>query len=552
MSALQEIREQLKKDLSDISYTTKEQRDLFDPSGKAFKWFFDIKGIMLRPGSLRRISELFWDHIRTQGDVQLGGLETVAIALISGVVMRAEEDGVRLNAFYVRKSRKRDGMQRQIEGALTDAPVILIDDGLNSGKSIVRQVEALKAEGKRVVEVCVILAFRDPSFYTYFTENGIRVWSIFTLNDFPQSGGLLASPEQQVSQPTQPYRIEWKFSSEKPAYEIVIPKSAPVIDDERVYFGADNGTFWALNQSDGSVAWSYKTLFGAGKKRIFSSPALYDGIVYFGAYDGNFYALDAKTGKKRWVNLEADWIGSSPCVAEDIGTVFVGLEFGLWKKQGGLAAFDAQTGEKKWWYQVETHVHSSPAYSKRYGTVVVGSRSGDVYAFNARTGERLWTFTDAKDVKGGLAFDEERGYVIFGSWDDHIYILNVHTGEKIHAIQSYKPIYSTPVMYDGRLYMGLLDKRIVCIDPEKSALLWQYETHSRVFPTPAFVNGSLYCGSNDGRLYELDPKTGKERSFFQVTERIVNKIAYNPRTGRMFLPTFANEIYCLEKIDAHA
>ncbi len=548
MTALHDIREQLHKDLADISFTTKDERDLFAPGGKTFKWFFDIKGIMLRPGNLKRISSLFWEHIKEQGPVQLGGLETVAIALISGIVMRAEEDSRSLNAFYVRKSRKRDGMQRHIEGALTDEPVILIDDGLNSGKSIVRQVEALKAEGKRVVEICVILAFRDPAFYTYFTDNNIRIWSIFTLDDFPRSGGLLASPEQQVSRPNQPYRIEWKFTSDKPAYHIVIPKSAPVIDDERLYFGADNGVFWALNQSDGSVAWSHKTLFGAGKKRIFSSPALHNGMVYFGAYDGNFYALDAQTGEKRWVNLESDWIGSSPCVADDIGTVFVGLEFGLWKKQGGLAAFDAHTGEKKWWYQVETHVHSSPAYSQRYGTVVVGSRSGEVFAFNARSGELLWRFSESSDVKGGLAFDEDRGYVIFGSWDDHIYILNVHTGERIHAIPSYKPIYSTPVMYKGRLYMGLLDKRIVCVDPEKGALLWQYETHSRVFPTPAFINDSLYCGSNDGRLYELDPETGAERSFFQFTERIVNKVAYNPITGRIFVPTFANEIYCMEKL----
>jgi len=546
-SALEKIRKELREDLAKNAFVTKDERELLDSNGKAFKWFIDVKGIMLKPGNLASISELFWDHLKQQRHFQLGGLETVAIALLSGVVMRAQQDGVRLNSFYVRKSRKRDGMQRNLEGILTDEPIVLIDDGLNSGKSIVRQVEALKAESKKVVEVCVIIAFRNAAYYEYFTKNNIRIWSMFTLDDFPETGGLLKRDLARTPAPTLPYEIEWKFASPNPRYELILPKSAPVCDDERVYFGADNGTMWALNQSDGSVAWSYQTLFGAGKKRIFSSPALYDGVLFFGAYDGNFYALDAKTGKKRWINFDADWVGSSPCVAEDLGLVYVGLEFGLWKKQGGIAAFDVQTGEKKWWHQVETHVHSSPAYSAKRNMVVVGSRSGEVFAFNAKTGELLWKYAESGDVKGGLVFDEDRGLVIFGSWDDRIHFIDAQTGGAARSLHTFKPVYSTPIIWERCLYMGLLDKRILCVDTVSAEIIWSYQTHSRVFATPVIIDGMLYCGSNDGRLYELDARTGKEKSFFQVTERIVNKIAYNPSVKRIFLPTYANELYCLRR-----
>ena len=48
-------------------------------------------------------------------------------------------------------------------------------------------------------------------------------------------------------------------------------------------------------------------------------------------------------------------------------------------------------------------------------------------------------------------------------------------------------------------------------------------------------------------MYEIDLISGKELSFFQATERITNKIVYNAETERFFVPTFANEIYCLEK-----
>jgi outer membrane protein assembly factor BamB len=471
----------------------------------------------------------------------------VAIALLSGVVLKAEEDGRSLNAFYCRKSRKVDGMQRNIEGALTDEPVVLIDDALNSGKSIIRQIKALEAEGKRVEEVCVIVAFREPSYYEYLNERGIRIWSIFTLEDFPETGGLLKQEAQELPSSRMPYTVHWKFQSENPNYNLVVPKSAPVCDDERVYFGADNGTMWALRQSDGSVVWSFQTFRGAGKKRIFSSPALYDGTIYFGAYDGNFYALDSKTGKKRWINFDADWIGSSPCIAEDLGFIYVGLEFGLWRKHGGIACFDAQSGQRVWWQQLDTHVHSSPAYSSRLGIVAVGSMNGDVCAFDAKTGNVLWRFSEAGDVKGGLAFDDERELVVFGSWDKSIYAVDARTGKKEHVFETYRPIYSNPVVRDRRLYMGLIDKRIVCIDLETWDLVWQFQAQTRVFATPEFIDNSLYCGGNDGRLYEIDPETGAERSFFQTTERVVNKVTHNPRTGRIFLPTYANEIYCIER-----
>lgn len=552
MASYAQLRELVQREISEHAFVTKDERELFGPNGAEFKWFFDLKGVLFKPGMLESVSSLFWEHLKERGSFQIGGIETVAIALLSGVVMKAQADGRALNAFYCRKSRKTDGMQRNIEGVLTNEPVILIDDALNSGKSIIRQVEALKEEGKRVEEVCVILAFREPSYYEYFAEHGINVWSLFTLEDFPKAGGLLAEEKKQLPPSRMPYKVHWKFQSEQPNLNLVIPKSAPVCDDERVYFGADNGVMWALNQADGSVAWQHQTYRGSGRKRIFSSPALWDGTVYFGAYDGNVYALDAATGEKKWVNFDADWIGSSPCVAEDLGYVYVGLEFGLWRKHGGLAAFNAKTGERIWWQQVESHVHSSPAYSPSLGLVVVGSLSGDVYAFDAKSGELRWTFTESDDVKGGLAFDEERGLVIFGSWDRCIYILNARTGERLYAIETLKPIYSNPVVHGGKVYMGLIDKRIVCIDSGEGALLWQFQAQTRVFATPYFIGSSLYCGGNDGRLYEIDADSGKERSFFQTTERIVNKIAYNPRSKRIFLPTNANEIYCIERLPDNA
>jgi len=48
-------------------------------------------------------------------------------------------------------------------------------------------------------------------------------------------------------------------------------------------------------------------------------------------------------------------------------------------------------------------------------------------------------------------------------------------------------------------------------------------------------------------MTEIDPETGKDISFITVPERITGQMQYNKNTDTFFLPTFANEIYCLKK-----
>ena len=114
-------------------------------------------------------------------------------------------------------------------------------------------------------------------------------------------------------------------------------------------------------------------------------------------------------------------------------------------------------------------------------------------------------------------------------------------------METLEPVYSTPLVDNGKLFFGLLDKRVMCIDLDSGAVLWTFGTSSRVFAGPLMAEGRLYIGGNDGRFYELDPQTGAETGFFQATERIVNRAAYNPATKRFFVPTYANELYCLER-----
>ncbi len=514
--------------------------------GEPQDWLFDFRRLTLDGEALARIADLFLDETEELGTVQWGGIETASLPLITACVMRAKERGRTARGFYIRKSRKKSGLRNNVEGEVSDDPIILVDDLMNSGLSFMQQVRLLEEHGKRVVAVCVILRYRDLEAYEELSRRGIRIISLFTLDAFDPSLSSTLASQLPPALPPQPFEVLWRFRP--PHFEglYVIPHSAPVLDEGRLYFGADDGTFWCLDQETGTIVWSFKVPFGTQGKFTFSTPAIFEDLVIFGAYDGNLYALNKTTGVRVWTYFDADWIGSSPAIAHDLGFVMIGLEFGLPGRQGGVAALDATTGTVMWCVRdIPDFVHASPAYSPRCGLVVCGANDGVMRAYDAKTGKLRWSFKTGGDIKYGAAFTADETLVAFGSFDGCVYVLETASGRLRHRFDTMASIFSTPLFDGDLLYAASLDKHLYCFDVRSGETRFARNTYARIYATPVIYGNALYIGANNGRLFRLSKETGAITGIFQATERIVNKIAYNPAIGRLFVPTFANEIYCL-------
>lgn len=567
MSSSNSNQELLKKLLEEFAFVRGENEPILSRSKKRLKregWLFDIRRITLRAEALKHIGTIFWDTFKEKYPFQIGGIESAAIPLVTSLVLRssAETQDDKASGFFIRKSRKKDGLLRMVEGEIMpDVPIILVDDLINSGKSFIRQIEVLETLGLKVNTVWTIVRFRDNDYYTYFQEKGIAVKSIFTLDDFSETLGTHNFVRTRHEPKQHPYICIWKFSAGNPSYQYVVPKSDPAIDEKHVYVASDDGVMWALNQEEGKVVWTYKIGFHQKGKGIFSSPAVYDGAVYFGGYDGNFYALDTATGKKKWVFLEADWIGSSPAIAVDLGLVFIGLEFGLWKKRGGIVGLDLKTGKKVWEYrEMPAYTHSSPFYIKEKQQVVIGSNDGAAYLLDAKTGTLVWKFETGQpteeelssgfstlDIKESFAYDPKRDLIIFGNNAGSLCFLRRETGKEIFRFKAEFGFYSTPLIHENAVFASSLDKNLYCINLDTFEEKWRWHSGARIFASPALIENTIYIGSNSGHLTQLDPETGEEYSFLTLSERITNRPVYNPSTRRFFVPTFANEIYCVEK-----
>src|SRR3989344_9584575 len=108
------LKEIIKRDV----FVTKHDQKIISSHGGDSKWLFDFRRILLKSECLNLVAEIFWQRFKSQYPFQIGGQETAAIPLISAIVMKGWELGMPGNGFYLRKSRKKDGLQKVVEGAL--------------------------------------------------------------------------------------------------------------------------------------------------------------------------------------------------------------------------------------------------------------------------------------------------------------------------------------------------------------------------------------------------------------------------------------------------
>lgn len=512
------------------------------PPRKDLAFMFDFRAVALDPAFLDAYTTLFWNRYGAMGAIQVCGMETAAIPLVTGIVMKGNQLGKQVTGLFARKERKTTGLQKIIEGTPTTDPVVIVDDFINSGRSIEKQLKILADHNLTAVSVFAVICCRERSAYPFLENPVIPLEYIFKIEEF----GLSIKQKKEVLMP--PFTVQWRWQGKNPGLEFVVPKSAPALFENLIICGSDTGTLWALSQDDGSVAWKYRTRLGGMRKGIWSSPLIENKVVYFGAYDGNVYALNAETGEKLWVYRDADWVGSSPTLAPDLGLLFIGLEFGLFSRQGGIAALNVEDGTERWVVRdMPLYTHASPVYMAQERLVAIGSNDGIFRCFNAKNGMVCWTFETRGPIKAQSAYDEKTGLVVFGSFDGNVYALDAKTGEERWHYNTSDAVFSNPLIRDEVVYIGGLDKRVHALDARDGTPRWTFATNGRIFASPVIADGSLWIGSTDGRLYELNPVTGRVLSTFQVSERIVNAIAYNEKTGTMFLPTQANELYCLTR-----
>ncbi|HEY7036203.1 MAG TPA: PQQ-binding-like beta-propeller repeat protein, partial [Thermomicrobiales bacterium] len=173
----------------------------------------------------------------------------------------------------------------------------------------------------------------------------------------------------------------------------------PAFADGVVYDGTTDGNLNALNATDGSIVWQFKTDGGR-----FTTPTVADGIVFQGNPDApvqRLYALDAKTGAERW-RFAAGVQAYAAAVGGGLAYVNAG--------DGAVYALDAATGQLRWRFATGApNLGNGPALVG--DTLYVAGEDGNLYALDASSGELRWQVTVGESaiapvITGGMVYFE--------------------------------------------------------------------------------------------------------------------------------------------------
>lgn len=251
--------------------------------------------------------------------------------------------------------------------------------------------------------------------------------------------------------------------------------------------------------------------FNAGKLLEFS-PVVADGVLYFQDKNSLFYALDADTGKVRWKNEIGDLAAASPAYSD-------GRLFAVTLEPGNAVALRARDGKVLWERPLPGRSETSPVV---FGDkVIVGSESGDVFALDTGTGKIEWQVSTAGNVKGGLALDQ--GTLYGANYAGEVFAIRASSGEFVWQSSTQGgsfsrggPVYSTPAVAFGRVFLGSIDGRVYSFDADSGELVWSHSTGDWVYPGPAVADTkrsgpTVYIGSKDQNFYALDAETGEVR-----------------------------------------
>lgn len=184
-----------------------------------------------------------------------------------------------------------------------------------------------------------------------------------------------------------------RWQSTPPSSNGIWTTPAVSADGGTIYYGADDGYFYATETATGTLLWRSPYTYGG----VQSSAAIgSDGTVYVGTQYGYLWALDPDDGSVKWKmedSYKALEVRSSPAIGAD-GTIYFATAYGY------IFAKD-QNGSDKWIHMGDPadlgHFFSSPAIGAD-GALYVGSTNGKLYAFNHA---RITATPDASEVYPG-------------------------------------------------------------------------------------------------------------------------------------------------------
>ncbi len=141
-------------------------------------------------------------------------------------------------------------------------------------------------------------------------------------------------------------------------------------------------------------------------------------------------------------------------------------------------------------------------------TVYFGSSDSYVYAIDLPNKALKWFYPTHHCVKGSIAIFDETIY--HGGRDNKIHAYSLD-GKMRWETRTGNDMDSSPVVVDGRGYIGGEDHYLYCFNPQTGEILWKFgEVAGSIECSPCIAKNAVFFGTSRGWLYAVDRESGKQ------------------------------------------
>ena len=325
--------------------------------------------------------------------------------------------------------------------------------------------------------------------------------------------------------------------------------SSPLVEGDRLYYVTNRCELVCLDtKGDGNggakVIWKYDMMEEVGSQphnMSNSSPVSFGDLIYISTSNGQdeshvhipsprapaIIAINKKTGKLAWEDnsvgekiLHGQW--ASPTVSK-IGDVVQVIHP---QGDGWVRSYEALTGKKLWefdtnpkdsvWPKTRNETISTPVvvdgvvYQANGQDPEHGEGVGHLYAIDAtKRGDvtksgMIWHYDKIRrSVSTGAVYNDLLFYADFSGF---LHCVDRKTGKPYWTHDMLAAIWGSPMVIDGKVYLGDEDGDVVVMEASKEKkLIGEMNMGSSVYSTPVPANGALFI-VNRNQLFALANK----------------------------------------------
>lgn len=156
-------------------------------SGRSSDYYLDCRRVTLDPEGVRLCGRVLYSIYAALGErvAAVGGPTLGADPLVVSFMLTALDHGERIPGFLVRKAAKEHGTRSRIEGAAgvpAGARVLLIEDVLTTGGSLLQAAEAVREAGFDPV-TALVLVDRGEGGSRTLAGAGLPVRAVFRASE---------------------------------------------------------------------------------------------------------------------------------------------------------------------------------------------------------------------------------------------------------------------------------------------------------------------------------------------------------------------------------